>query len=116
MRWSAQWQDVISLVAGAWLMMTHMIGVTAVSQPSSIAAYVTGASIVVMAGAAIESGEEVYDWINAALGTWLLAAPFVLGLTEYQTATLQFILVGATVAAASVLSGLRQRPTEALPR
>jgi hypothetical protein len=105
-----RWQDLMTLLAGAWLMLTHMLGITSVSIPSGAVAYLIGATVAIMSGASMaRPDDDLYSWTNTILGVGLLAAPFLLGLTAHPTAMLQFLLVGAVVTASSALALLQPR-------
>jgi hypothetical protein len=61
-------------------------------------AWITGGLIAVLAATALIAFQKWAEWINALLAAWLIASPFVLGLTANMTLVWNQIIVGALVA------------------
>ena len=110
MQWDARWQDGVNLLAGIWLMLSHMLGVTSVSFGAGWTAYVAGALITVMAGGALVDDSRAYQAVNLIAGVALLVAPYVLGVTEFHAATLNFLVVGFVVAATAISVNFSRGP------
>lgn len=70
----------INLVLGAWLIMVpFLFGAPAAALWNDV---VVGALVLALAGVRVSkptSGTKSASWINAAIGLWLIVAPFVLG-------------------------------------
>ena len=49
------------------------------------------------------------NWVNALIGAWFIASPWILRYTDSQPWTLNSIVVGAIILAASVASGAVSR-------
>ncbi len=81
-------------------------------------ALIVGAALVVLGAWAALSNQEgtdrALDWLNALVGLWLIAAPFVLGYTGIAAALWNDVIVGLIVAViagwAAVALGQRQHP------
>ncbi len=81
-------------------------------------AIIVGLALVVLAGWAALSNQQGtdrgLDWVNALVGLWLIAAPFVLGYTGVVAALWNDVLVGIVVAVlagwAAVTLGQQQHP------
>ena len=80
-------------------------------------AVIVGAVLVLGAWAALSNQQGTdrgLDWLNAVVGLWLIAAPFVLGYTGIASALWNDVIVGLIVAVAAgwaaVALGQRQHP------
>ena len=103
----ARWQGWASFALGLWLAMSPWICGYADDEH-----FATGNAAFMGIALALASHFEVVldadfaEWLNLAAGTWLAAAPFVLGFAAAAVPTVNSIAVGALVmaAAASALS------------
>jgi SPW repeat len=95
-----RWQDWVTLILGLWLFVSpfFMIG-GSLSDAAAWNAYLLGGAVTVFAASALADSKPWEEWINLALGLWLVAAPFALGFyhTEGAVAWGQ-IAVGGLVA------------------
>lgn len=101
-----QWQDVVNLVLGVWLIASPWIlEFTAVDYALGNA-YIIGAIVAVAAAAALVKFQEWEEWVNAVLGLWLIASPWLFefaattATAETQAAfyaTWNFVVTGALV-------------------
>jgi membrane protein YdbS with pleckstrin-like domain len=91
------WQDTVNLVLGAWLGLSPAILSYTGETTPAWNAYAVGLAIVVMAAAAIWAFQKWEEWINAALGAWLIGSPWVLGYSTMQTPLWNQIIVGVLV-------------------
>lgn len=64
-------------------------------------AWVIGAALALVAVAALSAFAEWEEWLNLALGLWLVAAPWMLGFTGNFTAFWTHIVLGLLTAAIS---------------
>ncbi len=107
-----RWQDWAMLVFGLWLFFAPYFLIY--HPPSGVAAWnssVLGAAVTVFAISALVVPEKWEEWVNLALGLWLIAAPFALQF--YQTeavATWNQIILGVLIDGGAIWV-LAQRPT-----
>jgi hypothetical protein len=59
--------------------------------------YATGAAVVLLTAAALGSSRQWEEWLNIALGIWLLVSPWVLGFTSSASLMLNAALAGALI-------------------
>ena len=70
--------DVYQLILGLFLVLSPWLFVYAQSI-SKVDAWVTGLAVVLISIVAILAFSEWEEWLNLALGLWLMLAPWVLG-------------------------------------
>ena len=98
----------VNIVLGAWMVIASWIlgysGVTAALWNDII----VGVIVLILAWAreANPGGIAAMSWINALLGLWLIAAPFVLAFSNQPTALWNNIVVGILVAFLGTWSAL----------
>lgn len=97
-------QDGITLVAGIVLVVAPFV--LAITPPEGADLVLLTANFVVSGGAAIVLGAAalIYfrkweEWLDIALGVWLVASPWVLGFTYSQAATWTAVLCGVVIGA-----------------
>jgi uncharacterized membrane protein len=93
-----QWKDLGNLLLGLWLVVSPWAAAFAGDTSAATNAWITGGLIAVLAAAALISFQKWEEWINALLGVWLIASPFILGLTANMTVVWNLIIVGVLVA------------------
>src|SRR5919201_6811792 len=90
----------INLLAGLWLIASPWIyGFFAPGAPSAWNSIVVGILIALVAGARLGSGiaGAGLSWVNAVLGAWTIASPFVYGYSGDAAPTANSIIVGVIV-------------------
>lgn len=95
-----RWQDWLTLILGLWLFFSpfFMVG-GSLSDPAAWNAYLLGGAITVFAACALADAKPWEEWVNLALGLWLVAAPFALRFYQTEGAIAwDQIVVGALVA------------------
>ncbi len=75
-----RWQDWVMLVLGAWVFLSPFWMPAYLSRTDVAAwnSYIFGAIAFVLAWAALVTGQLWEEWVNLAVGIWLIIAPFVL--------------------------------------
>lgn len=94
---TARWQDWTSFGIGLWLAVSPwIIGYETDHTATGNAAFV---GVALALGAHFEIGlDELWtEWVNLAVGLWLLAAPFLLDFTTGMVATANCITVGCLI-------------------
>ena len=108
------WQDWTLLALGVWLFVSPfwMPGYLSTDSTAAWNAYVLGGLVVLFAWAVLSTQRIWEEWVEFALGIWLVISPFVLAFyrTEYGAAWNQIIL-GVLIAVGS-LGALRAYPGE----
>lgn len=96
-----RWQDWAMLVFGVWLLLSPlwMPGYASASSVAAWNAYVFGVLIVAFTIAAIGSVQRWEEWLELAMGIWLVVAPFVFAFYDPERgAAWNQIVVGLLVA------------------
>jgi len=97
-------------LAGLWVVIAvFVLGYTA--SPAALwNALIFGVALLVLGVWAALSNQETtdkaLDWINAAIGVWLIIAPFILGYTAIVAAMVNSIIVGVVVVVLGVWAAL----------
>ena len=103
-----RWQDWVSLILGIWLFLAPFFGI-GVTEPAAWNAWIFGAIVAVMSAWALARPQIWEEWVNLAVGVWILVSPFVLAFTAQNAATWNHIIVGLIVAIDAVWV-MSQRP------
>jgi hypothetical protein len=93
--------DVYNLVLGLFLVLSPWL-FAYVRRTASTDIWVSGALIVLVSIAAIIAFSRWDEWINLALGIWLIVSPWVLGFTHTKAMYVS-IAVGSAVAYLALL-------------
>jgi hypothetical protein len=108
-----RWQDWLMLLFGVWLFVSPF-WMPAYASTAGVAAwnsYVLGVLTVIFAWVALASGRIWEEWVNLALGIWLIIAPFVLRFYGTETgAAWNQIILGILIGADAIWV-LGARPT-----
>jgi SPW repeat len=99
---AAQWKDAVNLVLGLWLIVSPWVLHFATDRAPLWNASAVGLIIAVAALAALISFHRWEEWIEAALGLWLIVSPYLLSFTTQMNATVNHVIVGLIVAALAV--------------
>ncbi|GMQ75207.1 MAG: SPW repeat protein [Gammaproteobacteria bacterium] len=98
MKQTQRWQDWLNLLLGAWLLLAPLTGVAgAVDGLAAWNSYVSGLAVALFAIAALYRPQLWEEWLNLAIGIWLIIAPFTLGFTDQTAVTWNQIIVGLIV-------------------
>ena len=104
---AARWQGWVSFALGLWLAMSPWICGYADDQrlATGNAAFI-GIALALGSHFEVALDAEFAEWLNLAAGTWLAAAPFILGFATAVVPAINSIAVGTLVMAlaASALS------------
>lgn len=106
---SQPWQDWVNLVLGAWLVLAPFFGVGAANDAAAWNAYISGGLVAIFAIASLARWQPWEEWVNLAIGLWLIAAPFALGFWALAAPTWNQIIVGLAVGVAAVWSLMERR-------
>ena len=105
---SAKWQDWASFALGLWLAVSPWAaGYTGHEVATGNAVFV-GLALALAAHFEAACDLLAAEWLNVAVGAWLVAAPFVLGFDGAYVAAANSLAVGASVTGLA-LSALSHR-------
>lgn len=94
-------QDWINLLLAACLFISPwVIGFVADGTPARNA-WIVATALAVIAIAALTAFAEWEEWLNLALGVWLMAAPWLLGFASHLEAMWTHVIFGALAFAVS---------------
>lgn len=107
-----RWQDWAALVLGVWLFFAPFFMLYGpLTGPAAWNSYIVGAAVAIFAAWALQSPGKWEEWVNLALGLWLIAAPFALGFyAGLEAAAWSQIIIGVLLAADAIWA-LAARPS-----
>ena len=91
-----QWQDWTSWALGIWLCLSPWILQFALDSTAMQNAVIVGFLIILAEVITLSVFQVWEEWINVALGAWLVASPWILSI-QSRSATVNFIIVGVLV-------------------
>jgi hypothetical protein len=100
-RWrdlSRHWEDWLNMVLGAALVVAPTALGFADLPEASYNSFVAGAALFGIALLALVQFELWEEWLNGAIGLWLIASPWILGFADHETAMWTHLAVGAASA------------------
>jgi SPW repeat len=100
---TTKWQDWASFALGLWLAVSPWLAGYAEHPVATANAVVIG--LILALGSHFECvacDDLPAEWLNLALGAWLLCAPFILEFTGARVAAANSMVVGAFVAALAI--------------
>lgn len=98
-----QWQDSANFVLGIWLIVSPWVLGYATETYSARNAWAVGVIIAVAAISTLVAFHQWEEWVNVALGAWLIVSPWALGITA-PSAMWNQIVVGLLVGALAIWS------------
>jgi len=104
---AAKWQDWASFALGLWLAVSPWMVGHAEHQAATANAVIVGLALALGSHFECVACDDLpAEWLNLAVGVWLVCAPFVLEFTGATVASVNSMVVGGFVAAlaASALS------------
>jgi SPW repeat len=104
---TAKWQDWASFALGLWLAVSPWLAGYAEHEAATANAVLIGLVLALSSHfECVACNDLPAEWLNLAVGAWLVCAPFVLDFTGAAVAAANCLVVGAFVAAlaASALS------------
>lgn len=105
-----RWMDWVNLVLGVWLFVMPFFGYVPLSSSGAMNSYLFGSFLIVISVSAIVREQLWEEWLNFAIGIWLIAAPFTLGFTASGAfVTWNSIIIGLIIAADALLAALTAR-------
>ena len=90
------WQDWASWALGLWLILSPWILMYWTQTAGLENAVVTGFLLLLVEAVTLTAFRRWEEWVNVALGAWLLVSPFLLGFAGVSVIS-NFVVVGALV-------------------
>jgi hypothetical protein len=91
-----QWQDWSSWLLGIWLLLSPWMLSFDSESTATRNAVLVGALLLVVEVVELSAFRNWEEWINVALGAWLIVSPWTLGIVS-SAAKWNFVVVGALV-------------------
>lgn len=93
------WQDAVNVVLGAWLVLSPWALRFQADTPAMANAVVIGLALLAVALGALVAPREWEEWVEGALGLWLIASPWLLGFSGEPTTMRNAVLSGVVILA-----------------
>ena len=112
MKSNQRWQDWVILTLGVWLFFApFFMGYGSITGVAAWDSYLIGGAAAVFAVSALWSPEKWEEWVNMALGLWLVIAPFVLGFYASEAVAAWSHIVAGILIAGDAVWALAARPS-----
>jgi hypothetical protein len=109
-----RWQDVAMMILGFWLVLSPVVLQYAdLTGIASFNSYVFGLAVVLFAAIALYRPQMWEEWVNLALGIWLILSPLLLGFRDETVATANHFIVGLLIVI-DAMSAMLPRQTRRL--
>ncbi len=96
-----QWEDWVSWGLGIWLCLSPWVLQFSLETTATENAVVVGFLIILAEVVTLSAFALWEEWINVALGAWLVVSPWALGVTA-GAAKADFVIVGVLVIALAI--------------
>lgn len=96
-----RWQDWVTLVLGLWLIIAPLIAFGDSTATGAINSYIVGVIVAALSVWALAQPRSWAEWINLAVGLWLIISPFTLGFANNTALMWNHIIVGVLVGASA---------------
>ena len=93
------WQDAVNAVLGAWLVLSPWALRFNADTPSMANFVVIGLALLAVALGALVAPREWEEWVEGALGLWLIASPWLLRFSGEQVAIRNAVITGVVIVA-----------------
>jgi hypothetical protein len=100
------WRDAANLILGIWLALSPTVLAYVDEDIPALNSTVVGVIIALLATAALLKFARWEEWLNVALGAWLIVSPFVLGYATHTETLANQIMVGLLVCCLALWSAL----------
>ena len=87
---TVRWQEWASFALGLWLAVSPWLADYADSEAATANAAVVGLLLALGSHIQVSLDENSAEWLNLAIGLWLLAAPFTVGFTSASDGARRF--------------------------
>lgn len=109
-----RFQDWINLVLGAFLILSPWLFGFADQTMAAWNSWIAGIVVAALSVAALVRFAEWEEWVNVAIGIWILVSPWVLGFSGVSAAMWTCVVLGIVIAAMAAWEAWTTRhPTRA---
>lgn len=100
------WQDWVNLFLGLWVIASPWTIAHVMAGPENTAGvtgaamwnyYMIGIGVALLAGLALFAFNPWEEWVNLALGAWLLVSPWLLGFSTSASLMWNAVIVGLLI-------------------
>lgn len=102
MKQMKHWQDPVNALLGAWLILSPWAVGFQAEQVAMWNFVVVGAVLLATALGAIFVPKAWEEWVEVALGAWMIASPWALGYAGLETAMQNAVFSGLIVVAMAI--------------
>jgi len=112
MKSNQRWQDWVILTLGVWLFFApFFMSYGSITGAAAWSSYVAGTVAAVFAASALWTpASQSEEWVNLALGLWLVIAPFVLGFYGSEAVAAWNHVVAGIVITGGAIWAMAARP------
>lgn len=97
MKQMKHWQDPVNAMLGVWLIVSPWAVGFAADQVAMLNFVVVGVLLIAAATGAIFVPRAWEEWVEVALGAWMVVSPWILGYADFGIALQNGVLVGLAV-------------------
>jgi hypothetical protein len=97
MKQMKHWQDPVNVLLGAWLILSPWAAGFADHRMAMFNFVAVGVLLIAAALGAIIVPQAWEEWVEVALGAWLVASPWILGFADVDIALQNALLCGLLV-------------------
>jgi hypothetical protein len=102
-RQTTKWQDWASFALGLWLAVSPWLAGYSEHQAATANAVIVGLALALGSHFECVACDDLpAEWLNLAVGAWLIGAPFMLDFTGAAVAAANSLVVGVFVAALAI--------------
>ncbi|MFV1984025.1 MAG: SPW repeat protein [Thiohalomonadales bacterium] len=101
-------QDWTVFLLGVWLVISPLIGIGVINDVAAINSYIVGSAVILFSIAAITKPRMWEEYINIALGVWLLSSPFIFDYSHLTAPAWNQILVGLLIGGSALAVTLKR--------
>lgn len=113
---SYQWPNWLNVLLAIWLFISPWVLQYAAVETAAWNAWVVAIAIAALSIAALARLAQWEEWVNLALGVWLIFSPWILGFSANANAMGNAVIVGIICAILAIFGLMAARRAEAAPR
>jgi hypothetical protein len=113
---SYQWPNWLNVLLAIWLFISPWVLQYAAVGTAAWNAWVVAIVIAALSIAALAKLAQWEEWVNLALGVWLILSPWILGFSANANAMGNAVIVGIICAILAIFGLMAARRAEAAPR
>lgn len=112
----ATWTSILVAILGIWLIISPWVVGFAGQDAPFWNTLICGIAVLLVALGAVRSASASLSWLNVALGIWLLVSPWVVGFSDFESATANDVVLGVVVGILALTAALaKASPSPRVP-